>query len=142
MWHLRTLAVAAVAVSFAVGTGCVTQTKYNRDVMAAQRETDTAQRQLAQVKKDLKAAQEKLAAMGNALADLKVARKDASEQKDRADTLQSQLAETQKACDLARKELSAEKKRRCASSAVLLERGPGKPSGWPQGNNWRLRRLN
>ncbi len=71
MWYLRALAVVAVAVPLAVGTGCntVPKEKYDQDVMAAQKKTDAAQKktdaalkQLDQVRKDLKAAQDQLAA--------------------------------------------------------------------------------
>jgi putative ABC transport system permease protein len=109
MWYLRALAVAAVAVPLAVGTGCstVSKAKYDKDVMAAQRKTDALQKQLDQVKKDLKAAQEQLKSKDQVVADGKAAQKQATDEKARADRLQSQLEDAQKALDQAASDLRA-----------------------------------
>ena len=117
MWYLRALAVVAVAVPLAVGTGCKTVSKatYDQDVMAAQKKTDAAQKkadaaqkQLDLVRKDLKAAEDQLSANRRFLGDLKAVQNEAADQKTRADRLQSQLAEAQAALDQVRKDLGAE----------------------------------
>ena len=109
MWHLRALAIAAVALPLVVGTGCssVSKTTYDRDVMAAQKKADAAQKQLDQARKDLKAAQEQLKSKDQVLADWKSAQKQAADEKNRADRLQSELAEARKALDQATTDLRA-----------------------------------
>ena len=109
MWYLRALAVAAVAVPLIVGTGCssVSKATYDKDVMAARKKTESVQRQLDQAKKDLKVAQEQLKSKDQVVADWKASQKQATDEKTRADGLQSQLSEAQKALDKATSNLSA-----------------------------------
>jgi chromosome segregation ATPase len=98
MQHLRALAVVAVVVLLALGTGCVTRQQYDRDIQVERAKTIQVMKERDQARIDLKKAHDTISDLTAQVAALAKVQDQLADERKRVESLQASIkSEVEKA---------------------------------------------